>query len=194
MKVLTTQELIASTHSLLALLRNKNVATFLQVLCASLFIGLCAQIKIVLPFSPVPITGQTFGVILVGALLGSRKGALAALCYLFEGSLGLPVWAGGAAGFWHLLGPTGGYRFAYPLQAFLAGYSLEKMSFGFFRILTAFFLICCLHLTIGSLWLAHFVGWDRCFLLGLYPFIGVDFVKALIMAVYLKVKKCSVSA
>jgi biotin transport system substrate-specific component len=190
MKVLATETSSAvPIHRLLALLRNKKVTAAFQILCASLFIGLTAQIKIPLPFTPVPLVGTTFGVILVSALLGSRKAALAAFCYLVEGSIGLPVWAGGAAGLAHLMGPTGGYRFAYPLQAFLIGYSMEKIPFSFPKTLTALFLISCLQLTIGSFWLAPFVGFNHCFLLGLVPFIGIEFFKVLITTIYLKVKK-----
>ena len=64
----------------------------------SVWVGLMAQIAIPLPFTPVPITGQTFGVLLVGALLGSRRGALALGLYLLEGIAGLPVFAGGSGG------------------------------------------------------------------------------------------------
>src|SRR5262249_53725541 len=63
-----------------------------------------ARLSIPLPFTPVPITGQTFGVLLTGALLGSRRGALALLLYLAEGAGGLPVFAGGTAGIARILG------------------------------------------------------------------------------------------
>jgi len=152
-----------------------------QVLAASLFIGLCAQIKIPLFFTPVPLTGQTFAVILVAALLGSRKGALAALCYLAEGSMGMPVWAGGAAGLTHLLGPTGGYRFAYPLQALLAGYFFKKLDGHFPKLFAAIFMTCCVQLAIGSLWLGLFVGMTHCFALGFLPFITIELFKTLIL-------------
>lgn len=79
------------------------------ILGASLLIALISQIMVRLPFSPVPITGQTFAVLLVGATLGSRRGALAVLAYLVEGLIGLPVFAGGGAGLAYLRGPTGGF-------------------------------------------------------------------------------------
>ena len=157
----------------------------LQIIGASLFIGLCAQVKIPLPFTPVPLTGQTFAILFVGVLLGSKKGALAALLYLIEGSLGLPVWAGGASGFLHLIGPTGGYRLAYILQAYLAGRIAEaKKTFT----KTAFTLtsICCLQMLLGSLWLGYFVGWNQILLKGFYPFIPGEIIKSLLVATYLK--------
>jgi len=78
----------------------------------SLLTALSAQI--VIPIGPVPITGQTFAVLLTGALLGSRLGAMAMIAYLIEGASGLPFFAGGMAGLAHLLGPTGGYLIAFP--------------------------------------------------------------------------------
>ncbi|MGO9412364.1 MAG: biotin transporter BioY, partial [Spirochaetia bacterium] len=75
----------------------------------SLIIAVSAQVSIPLPFTPVPVTLQTFAVVLTGALLGSRRGAAAIVAYLAEGLAGLPVFSLGRAGFAHLLGPTGGY-------------------------------------------------------------------------------------
>src|SRR3989454_10731744 len=85
----------------------------------SLLTALSAQI--VIPIGPVPITGQTFAVLLTGALLGSRLGAMAMIAYLIEGASGLPFFAGGMAGLPHLLGPTGGYLVAFPAAAFITG-------------------------------------------------------------------------
>ena len=153
----------------------------LQLIFASLFIGICAQIKIPLWFTPVPITGQTFGVILVGTLLGSKKGALAAIFYLIEGILGLPVWAGGAAGFLHLMGPTGGYRFAYVLQAYLVGCATERYSLSFPAKATLLFLICCLQMLLGSVWLAFFVGLPQALAKGFYPFVLIEAIKVVIL-------------
>src|SRR6185503_18647190 len=78
----------------------------------SLLTALSAQI--VIPIGPVPITGQTFAVLLTGALLGSRLGAITMMVYLLEGASGLPFFAGGMSGLPHLLGQTGGYLFAFP--------------------------------------------------------------------------------
>jgi len=85
----------------------------------SLLTALSAQI--VIPVGTVPYTAQTFAVLLTGALLGSRLGAITMIVYLIEGASGLPFFAGGAGGFWHLMGPTGGYLFAFPAAAFITG-------------------------------------------------------------------------
>src|SRR5689334_2431662 len=68
------------------------------IVLGSLFVALLAQVEITLPFTPVPITGQTFGVLLVAAALGSKRGAASMALYLAEGALGLPFFAGGAHG------------------------------------------------------------------------------------------------
>ncbi len=85
----------------------------------SLVTALSAQI--VVPLGPIPITGQTFAVLLTGALLGSRLGAMAMIAYLIEGASGLPFFAGGHGGLLHLMGPTGGYLIAFPAAAFITG-------------------------------------------------------------------------
>lgn len=89
------------------------------VVAFSLLVALSAQI--VIPLGPVPITAQTFAVLLTGALLGSRMGAMAIIVYLIEGASGLPFFYGGRSGIAHLLGPTGGYLIAFPAAAFITG-------------------------------------------------------------------------
>ena len=101
------------------------------VISASLFVALCARATVPLPFTPVPLTLQNFGVLTVGLLLGSRRGFAALSLYLVEGAFGLPVFSpstilgGGIA---HILGPTGGFLMAFPLVAFVAGYIFEHNS------------------------------------------------------------------
>jgi biotin transport system substrate-specific component len=167
---------------------RKKITDIFQIALASIFIGLCAQIKIPLFFTPIPLTGQTFGVMAVGAFLGSRKGALAALAYLFEGALGLPVFAGGAGGAHIFLGMTGGYLMAYPLQAYFVGWFLERGSFRFIKTVGVFALSCLLQLALGSLWIARFAPLDKAFAIGFYPFLPIEMAKALILSSYLKFK------
>jgi len=95
------------------------------VLGGSLLIALCARISIPVGFSPVPITGQTFAVLLVGALLGGRLGALTVIAYIGEGLAGLPVGAMGPFGIpsgipW-IIGPTGGYLVGFVVAAYITG-------------------------------------------------------------------------
>lgn len=85
----------------------------------SLLTALAAQV--VIPIGPIPITGQTFAVLLTGALLGSRLGTMAMIAYLVEGASGLPFFSGGHAGLLHIMGPTGGYLIAFPAAAYITG-------------------------------------------------------------------------
>ena len=100
------------------------------VITASLFVALCARVTVPLPFTPVPLTLQNFGVLAVGLLLGSRRGFAALSLYLAEGAFGLPVFSPAilGSGITHILGPTGGFLMAYPLVAFVAGYLYEHSS------------------------------------------------------------------
>lgn len=110
-----------------ALVPERSLLTEVTLLlAASLFIAATAQFRIELGISPVPITGQTFGVLLIGALLGSRRAPMAVLLYLAEGAAGLPVFTGGAAGAAHLVGPTGGYLLGFVAAAGLVGWLAER--------------------------------------------------------------------
>jgi biotin transport system substrate-specific component len=157
------------------------------VLGASLVIALSAQVAIQLPFSPVPITGQTMAVLLVGALLGSRRGALAVLAYIAEGLAGLPVFAGGAAGLARLFGPTGGYLVGFVAAAFLVGWLAERgwdRRFG--TTLAAMTLGNLVIYGVGAVWLAVFVGGlSRAWSLGVLPFLPGDALKIVLAAVLL---------
>ncbi len=142
------------------------------VIAGSLIVAVCAQINVQLPFALVPITGQTFGVLLVGALLGSRLGALALLAYLAEGIAFLPVFAGGAAGPMHLAGPTGGYLAGFVPAAWLAGWLVEKgwdrtpwLATAAMVLGTALIFLC------GLTWLAMYVPPEALLTAGLTPYL-----------------------
>jgi biotin transport system substrate-specific component len=115
---------------------SKQVAL---VVGGSLFVALCARITIpLLPLTPVPLTVQNLGVLLVGLLLGSRRGFAALALYLAEGAVGLPVFSPtGLGGIAQLLGPTGGFLIAYPFVAFLAGYIFDRGAKTFARAAVA---------------------------------------------------------
>lgn len=105
---------------------SKMVRDALLVIGFSLFMALCAQISIPLAFTPVPITGQTLGLLLAGAILGPKRGAAAMTLYLAQGVVGLPVFAGGTFGFAKIIGPTGGYLLSYPIVAALVGWLASR--------------------------------------------------------------------
>jgi biotin transport system substrate-specific component len=98
----------------------------IRLAAANLLLVLCARIAIPLPWTPVPITGQTFGLLLAAVVLGARRGALVVVLYLVEGAAGLPVFAFGAAGLASLAGPTGGYLLASPAAAYATGWLVER--------------------------------------------------------------------
>ncbi len=156
------------------------------VLGGSLLIALGAQAALHLPFSPVPITAQTLAVLLTGALLGSRRGALSVLAYLMEGLAGWPVFSAGRAGLAHLLGPTGGYLLGFVAAAYLTGYLAER---GWDRrvgttVLAMLAGNAALYAP-GLAWLARFVGASQALTLGLYPFIIGDLLKIALAAALL---------
>ncbi len=121
------------------------------VLSFSLLTALAAQV--VIPAGLVPITGSTFAVLLTGALLGSRLGAITMIVYLIEGASGLPFFAGGTTGVLHLLGPTGGYLVAFPAAAFITGAFAEHgWDRNFFTAAAAMAIGSALILVAGWAW------------------------------------------
>ena len=158
------------------------------VFAFSLLVALSAQVVVPLPWTPVPLTGLTFAVLLTGALLGSRLGALALAAYLLEGALGLPFFKGGAGGFAYLLAsPTTGYLLACPLAAFLTGALAER---GWDRRFTtaaaAMALGSAVILACGWAWLALFFNSAaEAFRLGVAPFLAGDIVKVALAAALL---------
>jgi biotin transport system substrate-specific component len=156
------------------------------VLGASCVIALAAQLAIQLPFSPVPITGQTLALLLLAAALGRVRAAAAALCYLAEGAAGIPVFAGGSAGAHVLAGPTGGYLVGFVPAAWLVG-ALAERGFDRHPATTAIAMLIgnAVVLLCGASWLAVFVGPDRAVMLGVLPFLIGDVVKAAFAAALL---------
>jgi biotin transport system substrate-specific component len=154
------------------------------IIVGALLTALCSQIEI--PLQPVPITGQTFGVLLVGALLGTRRGGISMLAYVGMGAVGLPVFAGGAAGVSRLAGPTGGYLAGFAVAAAVVGF-LSR--YGWDRhVVTTGLAMGLGTLTIylfGVVWLSRFVGWSRVLPTGVAPFLIGDAVKLVLAAVAL---------
>jgi biotin transport system substrate-specific component len=152
----------------------------------SLLIGLAAQIRVVLPFSPVPVTGQTFAVLLLGALYGSRRGPATVATYLLLGILGLPVFAGGTSGMARLLGPTAGYLVGFILAAWVVGLLSER---GWDRkpSTTAASMIIgnIVIYIVGIFWLSRFVGWEAVLGNGVLPFLAGDALKIALATVLL---------
>jgi biotin transport system substrate-specific component len=167
-------------------------ADVVRVVAANILLVLCAHIAIPLPFTPVPITGQTFGVLLVAVLLGARRGMLACVLYLLEGIAGLPVFQPlGAPGPLRLAGPTAGYLLAYPPAAFVTGWLVERIAanrfaqFATARLAGALISGEAIIFAGGCAWLAVGMkfGLSRAIYAGALPFVPGELVKiALILA------------
>jgi biotin transport system substrate-specific component len=163
------------------------VADALLVVLGSLFVALTAQIRIsLMPFSPVPITGQTLGVLVAGSLLGPRLGGLALVLYLLEGAIGLPFFAGGAAGYTHIFGATGGYLISFPIAAALTGWLATRgWDRRFLTAVASMVLANVVIYLIGATWLAFFIGAENAILKGVLPFLLGDAIKIVLAAVAL---------
>jgi biotin transport system substrate-specific component len=158
----------------------------LVVIGAGLVTAAAARIALPLPWSPVPLTAQTFAVLLTGAALGARRAALAQALYLVEGTVGLPVFAGGLCGPLVLAGPTGGFLLAFPLAAAVTGLCAEhgwNRRFG--TMLASMLLGSAVILAGGLVALSRFVPADRLLAAGLLPFLPGDVIKALAAALAL---------
>ncbi len=154
------------------------------VIGASLFVALCARVTLPLPFTPVPLTLQNFGVLLVGLTLGSRRGFAALALYLMEGAAGMPVFSPmGPGGLAQLLGPTGGFLMAYPLVAGLAGWIMEQGERTFARAAIAGLLAEIVLFAGGIGWLAILThSFAQALRFGLYWFVFAEVIKILLAA------------
>lgn len=151
------------------------------VVFGSVLLAVSAQFKI--PLYPVPVTGQTLVVLLIGMTFGARLGGITIAAYLFEGALGLPVFAGGTAGAMVLIGPTGGYLFGFLLAGVATG-CLAERGMGRTAVSTVAAMIvgnCVIYLC-GALWLSNFVGFGQAIAAGVLPFLYGDVLKLIVAA------------
>lgn len=153
------------------------------VVIAAFLITLFGSLSFPLPFSPVPLATQGSFCLLLGVCLGRKRAACAVALFLFEGAMGLPVFSLGKSGFWHLMGPTGGYLLGTLLGTYLAGYLYEKMKVKGVR--AAFCAMAVGNLVIfvcGWCQLSAFLGIKGAFLYGVLPFLIGDFLKLQVAA------------
>lgn len=170
-----------------------------RIAAANVLLVLCAWIALPLRWTPVPITGQTFGVLLVAVLLGARRSAVVLGLYLLEGLAGLPVFQPfGLPGALRLAGPTAGYLLSYPLAAFATGWIVERLAgsrAGFahaLRLGSALLAGEAVIFLCGCAWLAKMpfgtlgaeataMGWSRALAAGLVPFVPGELVKMVLV-------------
>ena len=166
-----------------ALPRAGALSNLALIVGASLVTALAAQIEFRVPWSPVPITGQTFAVLLAGAVLGARRAFLAQLLYLAEGASGVPVFAGGAFGLVKFAGPTGGYLLAFPFAATVTGALAERgWDRRFVTMLAAMLLGSIVIFASGLAVLSRFVPAEQLLAAGLWPFLPGDLIKSSLAA------------
>lgn len=132
---------------------------------------LAASSWVSIPLTPIPITMQTYAVIVIGALLGARLGTLTVMAWLAEAAVGLPVLANGAGGLHLFFGPSAGYIFSFPvIAAFTGWFADRKLDRGILSSSAVMLGANAINLTMGALWLAVFVGWRGAVMGGLMPF------------------------
>jgi biotin transport system substrate-specific component len=163
--------------------RTKGIA-----LCASfaVLLAVSSVISLPIPFSPVPVTLQVLVVLIISMILGPAYGTLCCLLYLVLGAVGLPVFHGGTSGIPILLGPTGGFLFAFPLSALVGGAVARRLSktqrSDALRVCAGAVLSVFLIYVVGTTWLSAYLGINlyQAFLVGGLPFIPFDIVKAIV--------------
>lgn len=155
------------------------------VVAGSALLALGAQVSIPMPLGMPPVTGQTFALALVVALLGARGALLAAILYLAEGAIGLPVFSPhGAPGIARFFGPTAGYLLAFPLAAYVTGTLFDRGLWSSYTgRLVAIVLGSAVVFLGGAAWLAHFVGgFGKALVVGVAPYLLGDAVKTIVAA------------
>jgi len=160
---------------------SMSAAKAFLVVIGSLLLAASAQFKI--PLYPVPVTGQTLVVLLIGMTYGARLGGVTVAAYLFQGAVGLPVFAGGAFGIATLFGVTGGYLFGFLAAAVAMGKLAER---GMGRTVTSTVIAMLIgNLVIylmGATWLGSFIGFEKAVAVGVVPFLYGDVAKLIVAA------------
>ena len=169
---------IAARTALRPLTESRTIEILFWTLAFTAATALSAQVRLPLPFTPVPVTLQTFFVLLAGLTLGSAWGAASMGLYLALGAVGMPIFTGSGVGIAHLAGPTGGYLLAYPAAAFLVGWIADE-GHGLLRTFGTLAAGEILILASGTLWLALYTGGSlaAAAAMGLVPFLAGDAVK-----------------
>ena len=164
----------------------KILRNFLIIIIGSLLLAISAKIKI--PFYPVPMTMQTFVVLMLGISLGPKLGVAAVVLYLLEGIVGIPVFSNSpekGVGLIYFTGPTMGYLIGFIFACFLCGHF--KMNTNLVLVFTRLIISVSVIYLLGILWLGSLIGWDKpIFSLGVKPFILAEFFKILLLTLITK--------
>ena len=174
------------------IIKDAAISNVIGVAAFILATAFGAFIRIPLLFTPVPITGQTFFVLLSGAVLGRRWGAFSQFGYLLLGLGGLPIFSGAGAGLGHIFGPSGGYIIGFPIAAWVVGRLVSHIErTTFWRIYISMIIGELIIYTLGCIQLAFIAGLNvkAAITLGALPFIPGDLIKIFVAtAIYLRIK------
>jgi len=173
------------------IISNKTACRAIGVAVFVILTSLGAFVRIPLPFSPVPLTLQTFFVLLSGAFLGGNLGAVAQMSYIFLGLSGLPIFTGAGSGLLYLAGPTGGYLLGFVLASLFTARFIKFAGRNLYSVLAIMVIADLLLLASGVIWLKILFGWPLSKLLfaGFLPFLPGDLLKAGAAAIiYLRLK------
>ena len=165
--------------------RNRTLDAVIGVAFFIFATTLGAYIRIPVPGTPVPITLQTFFVVLSGAVLGSRLGLFSQAGYILLGAAGLPIFQGYTSGMTHIFGATGGYLIGFMAASFLTGKMLEKENRNLFKTIASFAIGNIVLYTIGTLWLMliYRISFANAILIGVLPFFTIELAKISLAAV-----------
>lgn len=153
----------------------------LRCILCSLLISIAAPLAIPLPFCPVPIVLQVQLCLFFATIYGAKEGLSIVLLFLLQGVLGAPVFSGGYSGIVSLLGPNGGYLIGYALGAFCTGKWVETYRK---QSVLAMILGNCIVYIMGAIHLSNFISWQQAWLLGVLPYVPLDFAKIVLLAKY----------
>lgn len=169
------------THTKQWMLTHEQLALMIKAVFGSILIAIFAQVSV--PMVPVPITGQTLAVTVVGLSLGRKAGVAAVLLYLFQGAIGLPVFANGVGGIHTFMGPTGGYLYGFVASVAILGYFSDKgVLTSFYKSVFVALIATAATFVFGLIHLSFFVPEGTVLQFGLYPFILGGIIKAVLAA------------
>ncbi len=168
---------------------NKLIKSLLIIFLGSILLTISAKVKI--PFYPIPMTMQTFVVLFLGIAFGWKIGVATVSLYLFEGLIGLPVFAGTpekGVGLIYFTGPTMGYLIGFLVAVYFAGVRRDLLNWSNYKYLNALtvfsrmvFAVSFIYI-LGLLWLGYLIGWDKpIFKLGAQPFLLAELFKLFLL-------------
>lgn len=166
------------------------VGSFVLIAVGVALIAVAAQVRIPLPFTPVPLSGQTFAVLLVGTAYGSRLGLATTAVYVLLGAVGLPIFTNGGSGVEHLTGATGGYLVGFAVAAFVAGtFAERRYDRHLVPALVGMTIASFVIYLFGAGWLVLSLGLDvpTAVSQGILPFVLGDALKAVLAAAALPI-------